>query len=238
MKAASAWMATSGAAFSSAMGRQSLGSTNALLAVLSIDLGIWLPSPRKVADGYSGFGRVRLGYLVKEILGMYDRNDDYVFVSDGGHWENLGLVELIRRRANPIICIDASGDEPGTYQTLREAVDLAATDLDDEVTIDLSALDETGPMTPPLVVQLPFHLRPAPDRPGEPVDGIIYYAKLQMSPELPKAVRRFAHSDPRFPHYSTSNQFLDDQQFAHLLAAGRSAGERLADVVAVEEQPQ
>ena len=56
----SSWQATTGAAFSSAMGRFGYGSTNALLAALNIDLGAWLPNPRLVTRGYRGFPRVRL----------------------------------------------------------------------------------------------------------------------------------------------------------------------------------
>ena len=78
------WIATSGAAFASAMGRMSKGSTNALLAALNIDLGIWLPNPRLVQDPNARFPKVRFGYLFKEILGWYDPADRYVFVADGG----------------------------------------------------------------------------------------------------------------------------------------------------------
>ncbi|MBA3606831.1 MAG: hypothetical protein H0W46_12840, partial [Acidimicrobiia bacterium] len=113
------WIATSGAAFASAMGRLSKGSTNALMAALNIDLGIWLPNPRLVEDPHARFPKVRFGYLFKEILGWYDPADRFVFVADGGHWENLGLVELLRRRAATILCIDASGDQVGAFTTLH-----------------------------------------------------------------------------------------------------------------------
>jgi len=71
----SSWIATSGAAFASAMGRLSKGSTNALMAALNVDLGIWLPNPRLAEDEAATFPRVRLGYLFKEILGWYYPDD-------------------------------------------------------------------------------------------------------------------------------------------------------------------
>ena len=138
----SSWIATSGAAFASAMGRMSKGSTNALMAATNLDLGIWLPNPRLVLDPNARFPRVRLGYLLKEILGWYDPADRYVFVADGGHWENLGLVELLRRRCRTIVCLDASGDSIGAFTTLRQAVELAGLELPDVVAdFDLTGLD-------------------------------------------------------------------------------------------------
>ena len=109
---------------------------------MNIDLGAWLPNPRLVAQGYRGFPRVRLPYIAKEILGVYDEHgDEFVFVADGGQWENLGLVELLRRRCRTIICIDASGDTPGTFRTLLQAIDLAGTELAGEVHIDVDLSD-------------------------------------------------------------------------------------------------
>src|SRR5262249_22697209 len=125
----SGWMAVSGAAFSSAMGRQGKGSTNALMAAFNIDLGAWIPNPWLVRRGVTHFPYIRLPYLAKEILGTYDYDDENVFVSDGGQWENLGLVELFRRQCRTIVCIDASGDKPGTFHTLAEAISLAAAAL-------------------------------------------------------------------------------------------------------------
>ena len=139
----SSWMATSGAAFASAMGRMSPGSTNALMAAFNIDLGIWLPNPRLTSDPDARFPKVRFGYLFKEILGWYDEADRFVFVADGGHWDNLGLVELLRRRCATIVCIDASGDSVGGFSTLHQAVELASLELPEIVAdINLDVLKE------------------------------------------------------------------------------------------------
>ena len=224
------WIATSGAAFASAMGRLSKGSTNALLAALNIDLGIWLPNPRLVADRHTTFPKVRFGYLFKEILGWYDPADRYVFVADGGHWENLGLVELLRRRAATILCIDASGDQVGAFTTLRQAVELAGLELPDVVAdIDLTSLDSIVSAGGNLPSGLVASLRVTYRGPGTTTStGVIHYAKAQVASDLDVALRRFAKADRRFPNYSTGDQFLTDQQFSQLVALGRAAGERLA----------
>ena len=53
--------------------------------------------------------RPRPRYLLKELLGWNSVNDKYLYVTDGGHYENLGLVELLRRGCTKIYCLDASG---------------------------------------------------------------------------------------------------------------------------------
>jgi hypothetical protein len=233
----SSWIATSGAAFASAMGRMSRGSTNALLAATNLDLGIWLPNPRLVRDPNTRFPRVRLGYLLKEILGWYDPADRYVFVADGGHCENLGLVELLRRRTRTIVCLDASGDTAGAFTTLRQAVELAGLELPDVVAgIDLTGLDTitAGPSALPggLVASLAVTYRGAGE---ESYTGTIYYAKAQVASTLDIALRRYAKADRRFPDYSTGDQFLRDEQFRHLVELGRAAGDELVKLAVSDE---
>jgi hypothetical protein len=232
----SSWIATSGAAFASAMGRMSKGSTNALMAATNIDLGIWLPNPRVVTDPNTRFPRVRLGYLLKEILGWYDPADRYVFVADGGHWENLGLVELLRRRCRTILCLDASGDSVGAFTTLRQAVELAGLELPDVVEdIDLTGLDTisggSAAMPGGLVATLAVTYRGTGE---ETCTGSIYYAKAQVASSLDIALRRYAAADRRFPNYSTGDQFLRDEQFRQLVELGRAAGDELAKRAAAD----
>jgi hypothetical protein len=229
----SSWVATSGAAFASAMGRMSKGSTNALMAATNLDLGIWLPNPRIVTDPNTHFPRVRLGYLLKEILGWYDPADRYVFVADGGHWENLGLVELLRRRCRTILCLDASGDTVGAFTTLRQAVELAGLELPDIVQdIDLTGLDRisggSAALPGGLVATLAVTYRGEGE---ETFEGTIHYAKAQVASSLDIALRRFAKADRRFPNYSTGDQFLRDEQFRQLVELGRAAGEELVKLV-------
>jgi hypothetical protein len=230
----SSWIATSGAAFASAMGRMSRGSTNALMAATNIDLGIWMPNPRVVTDPNTRFPRVRLGYLLKEILGWYDPADRYVFVADGGHWENLGLVELLRRRCRTILCLDASGDTVGAFTTLRQAVELAGLELPDVVVdIDLTGLDTIGAGSAALPGGLVASLTVTYRGTGEETfTGTIHYAKAQVASNLDIALRRYAKADRRFPNYSTGDQFLGDEQFRQLVELGRAAGNELVKLAA------
>lgn len=243
-RAVASWMATSGAAFASAMGRMSRGTTNALMAALNIDLGIWLPNPRQTSNPRADFPKPRYGYLFKEILGWYDESDRFVFVADGGHWDNLGLVELLRRRCKTIVCIDASGDDVGRFTALRQAVELAGLELPEIVTtIELDGLTdlvgEEGALPKCSVTELCVQYT-APSReeatgaaePGE--TGRIFYAKAQLAADLDVTLRRYAKADPTFPNYSTARLFLGDDQFRSLVALGGAAGARLATLLGDE----
>jgi hypothetical protein len=257
----SAGMSVSGAAIAPAMGRMDKGTTMALLAALNLRLGTWYPNPRYLSKREKGRVRypwVRLSYMLKELLGMYDLKDHHLYVTDGGHRENLGLVELLRRRCETIICVDASGDSPGSYGTLRQAADLARVEVG--ATIDLGPLrawqtsffseaDTTGTLptwqtattTGSVRVGSPRMTAPGTERPpsahtvldvtyktptGE-VEGhgkIVHIAAvLYDSESFPDDLVAFSLQDPEFPHYSTSDQFLNEKQFRCLVQFGEAA---------------
>ena len=234
----SAWLATTGAAFSSAMGRMSLGSTNAFLAAVNADLGIWLPNVKVLQeDGGKReakklLPRPRFAYTLKEILGWYNLNDRFVFITDGGHWENLGLVELLRRDCDVIYCADASGDPPASFAALRQALQLAALELGfDTETLDLDdVLDDMLPRTGslPAKITTTFTLRRPSEMSGSagaaPKSVAIHYMKLQAAQVMTPELKRWAIADPKFPRYSTMRQFLSTEQFENLVELGRIAG--------------
>jgi hypothetical protein len=164
--------------------------------------------------------------MAKEILGVYDKEgDEYVFVADGGQWENLGLVELLRRQCRTIVCIDASGDQVGSFRTLHQAIDLAATELGGKakITLNLGELksdSEALPNADVATCAITYADRRDP--------SLLLYAKLQMSALASLDLQRFAKTDRTFPHYSTGRQLLSDQQFGALVTLGTEAGHRLA----------
>jgi hypothetical protein len=129
-------MAISGAAVSSGLGQVNLGALNIVLALLNARLGVWLPNPRYVnelRDDRTWTSREgpalrwmrtrRATYLLKELAGIHDRDDRFLFVTDGGQLDNLGLLELLARRCRLIVSIDASGDglrSTNTFDSVRE----------------------------------------------------------------------------------------------------------------------
>lgn len=142
-------MAISGAAFASAMGSQTR-FYEVFLAIANARLGAWLPNPRFVAlkcdnlDNWTipGFpARRRLSYFAREIFGIHPSTGRLLLCTDGGHYDNLGLVELLRRRCKVIYCIDASGASQPLADALAGAITLAREELGVEITFTSQVLD-------------------------------------------------------------------------------------------------
>jgi hypothetical protein len=213
----------SGAAFAPSMGRFNLGTTNALLAALNLRLGVWMPNPRYIDEVPKRFPRSRLSHLVKELVGRFSLEDHHLYITDGGHRENLGLVELLRRRCRTIVCIDSSGDTPGSFTTLRQAADLARTEAD--ALLDLSVLpkfdphDRSLPEVPFVVIPVTYDSLSPKERP----DARIIHIRPVLYSRLPPSVLAFAAEDSMFPHYSTGDQFLTEPQFRRLVQFGKDA---------------
>lgn len=142
-------MAISGAAFASAMGSQTR-FYEVFLAIANARLGAWLPNPWFVAlkrdnlDNWTipGFpARRRLSYFAREIFGIHPSTGRLLLCTDGGHYDNLGLVELLRRRCKLIYCIDASGASQPLADALAGAITLAREELGVEITFTSQVLD-------------------------------------------------------------------------------------------------
>jgi hypothetical protein len=224
-------MALSGAAIASAMGRQALGTTNSLLAALDLRLGAWVPNPRHAhwfADPVTS-PRVHLGYLWKELVGSYHPDRDaFVYVADGGHRENLGLVELLRERPATVFCLDASGAAAGSFATLDEAIALAHDELGVEVQIDLSTLHRADGPAPSCVAVGTISY---PERLGGGV-GTLVYGRAQVDGTAPPELVAYAAGDRRFPDYSTLDQFLTDAEHVQLVALGEHVAARMVGSIA------
>ena len=218
-------VALSGAAVSPAMGRFRIGPTSMLLAFTNIRLGSWIPNPRYVGMGMpiekvNTFPVVRLGYLVKEFLGLHDPTDAFVYVSDGGHWENTGLVELLRRQMpDEVIVVDADAGRPPTVRQLTQAIDLAKLECDVDVFVDLEPLrgfaaQQGGPVfaNQSVTVGVIRHK-------GE--WGLIWYSKPILTLASPTPLLAHREIDATFPATSTLDQFFDTSTYVAYRDLGR-----------------
>lgn len=161
-------------------------------------------------------------YLVKELLGRNSINDKYLYVSDGGHYENLGLVELLRRGCTRIYCFDASG---GTeLSSLGDALALARSELGVEIDFARGELESVreldGKPAERACAVGTIHY----GRNAESAPGTLVYAPTVMTVDLPWDVHAFKESDERFPHHSTVEQLFTDQKFEAYRVLGRHAG--------------
>jgi hypothetical protein len=229
----------SGAAVSPSMGRMNQPAYRMLIAMLNLRLGVWLANPRLVSAQEEVGGKpptykplVRPTYLLRELLGQNNLRRKFLYVSDGGHYENLGLVELLRRGCTTIYAVDASGDTPGSIRTLGQAVALARSelgvefdDLDPAVfRIKDAATDPGIVVADHAIVRYRF-----PDGGGS---GTLVYIKkaLMKDQSTPADLISYQQARPVFPYDSTGDQFYDVEQFEAYRALGASVTRRaLAD---------
>jgi hypothetical protein len=236
-------VAVSGAAFASAMGRGARWF-QVLFAVSGARLGAWLPNPhflltaKRNGWAYPGLPRARrLPYLVREVLGLHSYSDRLLHVTDGGHYDNLGLVELLRRRCAEIYCVDAGVNAPPGATSLSDALTLARQELGVEVEFDKPWQIEPGtakPLNPghPMSV-LDGRLAECPvltgtihypAESGQKTTGKLVVGKAVLWPRLPYSVLAYAAHQPEFPHESTGDQFFDDGRFTAYTELGRRLG--------------
>jgi len=227
-------VAMSGAAISPSMGKITRRSFTFLLALANVRLGVWVPNPRYVMGktGRLKLGRPRPGYLVNELLGVNRIGGKYLYVTDGGHYENLGLVELLRRGCTKIYCFDASGGEG--FEALGDAVALARSELGVHLPIDPSRLfpDKLTDFASTSTVRVDFDYPPEPGG-GKPQGerATLVYARNVLTAHAPWDARAYHKIDPNFPHNSTSDQLYTDQKFEAYRILGELAARRAVEAM-------
>ena len=233
-------VATSGAAASPNMGYHSTPAFALLMGVFNIRLGRWVGNPHATAGNEKTWlktgPKVALFHLLREVFGLTDKASGYVYLSDGGHFENLGIYELVRRRCRYIIACDAGADPRYAFEDLGNAIRKCRTDLGVEIDLDvrqIAATDELRYNGAPCAV--------GSIRYSEEQVGTILYIKASRRAGVPSDVMHYASENAAFPHESTSDQFFSESQFesyrrlghflaAEILGASRAAASRDLDM--------
>ena len=217
-------MSISGAAASPNMGYHSSPAVTFLLTVFNARLGWWLGNPARESWRESG---PRWGfYLFKELFGKTDAESKYVYLSDGGHFENLGVYELVRRRCRYIVACDAGEDPSLAFWDLGSLVRKCREDLGVRIEIDIAPLikqDPTGHSR--------WHCAIGKIRYDDvnvkAIPGILVYIKPSITGDEAADIRNYVVGHPAFPHEPTANQFFSESQFESY----RALGEHIAQEV-------
>ena len=222
----------SAAAFNSQMGSLSvrLGSAATfLLGALSLRLGLWLENPASPETRWSGFWaslhRLLPGTLyLRELAGASRARSSWIHLSDGAHFENLALYELIRRHCRCILLCDCGADPDVAFDDFGTAVRRVREDFGVEIEIDLSPLrpdeDDDGRHGVAAQPMVAGDIRyPTGDL------GILLYVKPTLVGDEPPDVAQYARRNDRFPHETTLDQFYDEAQWE----AYRKLGEHIAN---------
>lgn len=135
-------------------------------------------------------------------------------LSDGGHIENMGLYELLRRRCKFVVCVDGEADPDSTFPGQLTLIRQAQIDLGIQIE---PRLDEIRPdptsRTSKAHAQL-FRIKYPTTVDGRPAGtGLLLYLKLSLTGDEAELLKRYRHMNPDFPHQSTLNQFYDEEQF-------------------------
>jgi hypothetical protein len=259
-------MAISGAALSPLTGRVNARTrpVRLLLAVLNARLGVWLPNPYwnnraepAFPEQHGFFAKVRryVGSvidkpgpyrLLHEAVGspsMYERR---IYVTDGGHYDNLGLVEALRRRPAQVIVIDASNDAEDRFTALAEAIATARMDHGIEVHIDPSPMIRASKPRADRAWVYGIATHPPEDKENgksaakaeegeggeggeggeeQPYRTEIFFVKAVLAGQLDWDLEQYATEHADFPRRTTGDQFYDEWDFE----AYRSLGHTLTD---------
>jgi predicted acylesterase/phospholipase RssA len=227
-------MAISGAAASPNMGYFTTPATAFYMALFDVRLGWWMGNPRYQKNWASLGPPLGLGYLLSEVLGQSDQQKGYVYLSDGGHFENLAVYELIRRRCRLIVACDADCDPQYDFDNLLSLIEKARTDFGVRIEIncepirpvvgqresgvnhvtgtiyyDVNNLHDTGTLI--------FIKASMPTKDGVP-------GRTPVERKLPDDVWHYWKVNPTFPHQSTADQWFDELQFESYRALGEHIG--------------
>jgi hypothetical protein len=212
-------ISVSGAAASPNMGYNTSPLVSFLLTMFNVRLGWWFPNPATPA-GYES-GSLSAFYLLRELFGTADERRSFVNVSDGGHFENLGIYELVRRRARVIIAADAECDPNMAFGSLGNVIRICETDFGARIDIDVASLrkdKETGLSHAHCAVGKITY--------GNGSIGYLIYIKSSMTGDEDVGVAQYQAGHPTFPHETTADQFFSEDQFEAYRRLGNHITER------------
>ncbi len=221
--------AISGAAASPNMGYMMTSPVvRFIMTLFNVRLGFWLGNPGVAGSGGSTifnpptFNRDSPTQSVRpifaEALGMTNGQSPYVYLSDGGHFDNLGLYEMILRRCRFIVVSDASTDPSYSFDSLAYSIR--------QIRVDFGVPIEMGEM----------NLGKEPDKankycaigairyscvdkplgstdPDEDYDGVLIYIKPSLNGGEPADVLNYHQSDNAFPQDTIADQWFSESQF-------------------------
>ncbi len=208
----------SGAAVDPNMKFYQSAALTAFLTIFNARLGYWMQNPlyRDWRAGSPRFG----DRLWVELFGQTDGTDAYIHLSDGGHFENMGVYELIRRRCRYIVALDAGEDADAADDNLAELIRLCRIDFGVRIELDTRPFQAQGPdkltRTHVAVGRVRYD-----DVDSGQMSGTIVYVKISLTGDEPPDLLKYARKDPRFPHQPTDlRQAFDEEQFECYRALG------------------
>lgn len=215
-------MAISGAAVNPSAGCGGEGITrspflSALMGVLNLRLGYWVLNP----DSRKGLWRKEIpssifpGLWEISFRNLLNEDSRFLQLSDGGHFENLGLYELVRRKLKLIIVCDGGADPDFTFSELANVMEKVRSDFGALIMLEsehLARLVPKGADTkgatyaehPYLVTKIIY---------ADGSEGRLIYITTTFFKQLSADLYGYRKEHPAFPDEPTTDQFFDEKQF-------------------------
>jgi hypothetical protein len=236
-------MAASGAAASASAGYIGTGITMnpvvaAVMSLLNIRLGLWVGNPsfasnRKVRRIPTFFNPG----LWAGVLGRgHRRTNRFLELTDGGHFENLAMYELVRRKLSVIVVVDGEADPQISLASLVSARNR----IEQDFGARLEFFDDQGPELLVMHSGRGYPVGAKVARSPFIVGRIIYndgtiaafiYIKSNVTPKLDFSIAGYLASNQDFPHQSTADQFFSPDQFDAYRNLGAAGARKVIDTL-------
>jgi hypothetical protein len=238
------------------------------MTMFDVRLGLWVPNPRRSpaagmpVDQAAGAvpcevppasPRFAPWRLLSELLGSVDDTSKYVYLTDGGHFDNMGLYELVRRRCYHIAVCDAEEDGTYDYEGIGAAIRKCRIDFGVEIDLDLSVLSPNtqSKLSPAHIARGTIRYPETPD--GNQHLGKVTYIKASLTgkrpppakhgrppaaaapgcvtlPDVPGDVQNYKLQHADFPHDPTAEQWFTESQFESYRRLGERVIEQLGQL--------
>lgn len=215
-------VAISGAAANIGMAHKNIPAVRLLMGLLNIRLGYWALHPNMATrESGKSFWRAFPGSVeaLREWFGIYSLDSRYINLSDGGHFDNIGVYELLRRRCKYIIVGDAEADTEMKFEAISYIMRLARIDFGIEIKIDTSDIKPD-----PASGYSRNHCVVGRIEYPEGDFGYLLYCKASLTGDEPEHLHEYKVKHPQFPHQTTADQWFDEQQFEAYRELGYHVG--------------
>jgi hypothetical protein len=178
--------------------------------------------------------------VLSEAFGMTDDRNPYVYLTDGGHFENLGLYEMVLRRCHVIVACDGSYDPYYLFDDLGNGVHRIRLDFGIPIEftrVPISA-EHWGSGAERGLYFAVGRIRYSVTDQGAP-DGVLLYVKPAVYGAEPRDILTYKRKHPSFPHQSAGDHSFDSRRFESYRALGSHvmdslSGEDMRDLNLVE----
>lgn len=225
--------AISGAAVSPDMGYHSSAPMAFLLTMFNARLGWWMQNPRRSPLAFNPSAargnylrstpRFAPWQLLQELLGRIRDDSDFVYLTDGGHFDNMGLYELVRRRCQEIVICDAEQDDGPVFDGIGMAIRKCRIDFGVEIELDLNQMAVDAATRLSRTHWITGTIRYPETGNAEP--GTLLYIKSSITGQEAADVYNYRLQHTAFPQDSTTDQWFTESQFESY----RRLGQQVAD---------